>query len=192
MDRSCIACLLAGGIGLVGVTQALGQQSCKPTLIFKEVQFSGMQPPTGERRWTAVVSVDASRCTTTAGFLRDRVLAAKGKRRRDRVPRALSMVAARGESRAGFLGRRSRGALLDRQRSNVPLRQMTEVRPHTINSQAVRTCIHSIACRPRAGASTDRTIAKFLLAAPRSGKRPDVVDGADYGVPDAGFGHEKF
>jgi hypothetical protein len=59
MDRSCIACLLAGGIGLVGVTQALGQQSCKPTLIIKEVQFSGMQPPTGERKLTAVVSVDA-------------------------------------------------------------------------------------------------------------------------------------
>jgi len=68
MDRSCIACLLAGSIGLIDVTQAVGQQACKPTLAFKEVQFSGMQPPTGERRWTAVVSVDASRCTTTTGF----------------------------------------------------------------------------------------------------------------------------
>ena len=63
MNRSCIACLLAGSIGLIDVTQAVGQQACKPTLAFKEVQFSGMQPPTGERRWTAVVSVDASRCT---------------------------------------------------------------------------------------------------------------------------------
>jgi hypothetical protein len=37
------------------------------------------------------------------------------------------------------------------------------------------------------GSATDRTIAKFLLAAPRGGKRPDVVNGADYGLPDAGF-----
>ena len=34
---------------------------------FKEVQFSEMQRPTMERKWTAVVSVDASRCATTAG-----------------------------------------------------------------------------------------------------------------------------
>jgi hypothetical protein len=60
--------VLAGSIGLIDVTQAVGQQACKPTLAFKEVQFSGMQPPTGERRWSAVVSVDASRCATTAGF----------------------------------------------------------------------------------------------------------------------------
>ena len=77
MDRSCIACLLAGGIELVGATQAVGQQSCKPTLAFKQVQFSGMQPPTGERKWTAVVSVDASRCTNDCRIFRDRVLAAK-------------------------------------------------------------------------------------------------------------------
>jgi hypothetical protein len=68
MNRSCIACLLAGSMGLIDVTQAVGQQACKPTLAFKEVQFSEMQPSTGERRWTAVVSVDASRCATTAGF----------------------------------------------------------------------------------------------------------------------------
>jgi hypothetical protein len=68
MYRSCIACLLAGSMGLIGVTQAVGQPSCKPALVIKEVNFSAMQPPTGERRWTAVVAVDASRCTTTAGF----------------------------------------------------------------------------------------------------------------------------
>jgi hypothetical protein len=68
MYRSCIACLLAGSLGLIGVTHAVGQPSCKPALVIKEVNFSGMQPPTGERRWTAVVAVDASRCTTTAGF----------------------------------------------------------------------------------------------------------------------------
>ena len=68
MVRTCVAWLLAGSIGLIGVTQAVGQQTCKPTLTFKDIQFSEMQPPTLERKWTAIVSVDASRCTTTAGY----------------------------------------------------------------------------------------------------------------------------
>jgi hypothetical protein len=67
MNRSCAAALLVGGIGLAGVTHAVGQQTCRPALAIKDVQFSEMQPPTRERRWTAVVAVDASRCTTTAG-----------------------------------------------------------------------------------------------------------------------------
>jgi hypothetical protein len=62
MYRSCIPGFLAGIIGLIGVTQAVGQQECRPALAFKEVHFSQMQPPTLERKWTAVVSVDASRC----------------------------------------------------------------------------------------------------------------------------------
>jgi hypothetical protein len=64
--RSCVAGLLAGSIGL-GATQAFGGAACKPTLAINSVQFSEMRPPTLERRWTAVVSVDASRCATTAG-----------------------------------------------------------------------------------------------------------------------------
>jgi len=67
MYRSFIFGLLAGSIGLISVTQAAGQQTCRPALAFKEVRFSAMQPPTMERKWTAVVSVDASRCTTTSG-----------------------------------------------------------------------------------------------------------------------------
>jgi hypothetical protein len=51
---------------LTGVTQALGQQLCRPALAIKDVQFSEMQAPTWERKWTAIVSVDASRCTTNA------------------------------------------------------------------------------------------------------------------------------
>jgi hypothetical protein len=69
MYRSCLSGFLAGIIGLMSVTQAVGQQVCSPTLAFKEVQFSDMQPPTLERRWTAVVSVDASRCVANSrGF----------------------------------------------------------------------------------------------------------------------------
>jgi hypothetical protein len=67
MYRSGVFGLLAGGIGLVSVTQAVAQPTCKPALAFKEVRFSEMQPPTMERKWTAVLSVDASRCATTSG-----------------------------------------------------------------------------------------------------------------------------
>jgi hypothetical protein len=63
MYRSCISGLAAGVVGLSGVTQALGQQLCRPALAVKDVQFSEMQAPTWERKWTAVISVDASRCT---------------------------------------------------------------------------------------------------------------------------------
>jgi hypothetical protein len=67
MYRSFIFGLLAGSIGLMGVTQAAGQRTCRPALAFKEVRFSEMQPPKMERKWTAVLSVDASRCATTSG-----------------------------------------------------------------------------------------------------------------------------
>ncbi len=67
MYRSCLVGLLTAGIGLMSATQAVGLQTCRPALAFKEVRFSEMQPPTLERRWTAVLSVDASRCATTSG-----------------------------------------------------------------------------------------------------------------------------
>jgi hypothetical protein len=67
MFRSCIFGLLTGGIGLVSVMQAVAQQTCRPALAFKEVRFSEMQPKTMGRKWTAVLSVDASRCATTSG-----------------------------------------------------------------------------------------------------------------------------
>ena len=60
--RSCTSLLLAGVIGLIGVTQAVGQRLCWPALRINDVQFSPMQPPTLERTWSAVVSVDASQC----------------------------------------------------------------------------------------------------------------------------------
>lgn len=66
MYRSCLFGILAGGIGFVSATQA-AEQTCRPALAFKEVWFSPMRPPTMERKWTAVLSVDASRCATTAG-----------------------------------------------------------------------------------------------------------------------------
>ena len=67
MLRSCISGFLAGAIGLVSVTHAAGQPVCRPALGFNEVRFSPMQPPTMARTWTAVVSVDASRCAANSG-----------------------------------------------------------------------------------------------------------------------------
>jgi hypothetical protein len=68
MGQSCVAGLLVGLISLIGVTQAVSEQTCKPVLVFKDVQFSEMQPPTLVRRWTAIMSVDASSCATTVGY----------------------------------------------------------------------------------------------------------------------------
>jgi hypothetical protein len=61
-----MATVLAGAIALISVTQAFGQ-ACKPVLAFKQVQFSQWQPPKMERKWTALLTVDASRCATTSG-----------------------------------------------------------------------------------------------------------------------------
>jgi hypothetical protein len=66
MYRSSISGFLAGIVGLVGVTHAVGQQACRPALEVREVQFSEMQPPTLKRTWTAVVSVDASQCAANS------------------------------------------------------------------------------------------------------------------------------
>jgi hypothetical protein len=69
MRRSHISVLLAGIVGLTSATTAVGGQPCRPALAFKEVDFSQMQAPTLERKWTAVVSVDASRCAAnSAGY----------------------------------------------------------------------------------------------------------------------------
>ena len=66
MFPSSISGFLAGIISLVGITQAVGQQPCRPALEVKDVQFSQMQPPTRKRTWTAVVSVDASHCAANS------------------------------------------------------------------------------------------------------------------------------
>jgi hypothetical protein len=62
MKRAC-ASVLATIIGLISVRQAIGENLCRPDLTINEVEFSAMMPPTLERTWSAVVSVDASACT---------------------------------------------------------------------------------------------------------------------------------
>jgi len=67
MVRSSISGLLAGIVALAGMTQADAGHVCRPALAIKDIHFSQMQPPALERRWSAVVSVDASRCTVNTG-----------------------------------------------------------------------------------------------------------------------------
>jgi hypothetical protein len=62
MNRSSSFRFLACAVACAGVTQASSAPLCQPSLAFKQVQFSPMQPPTMQRKWTAIVSVDASRC----------------------------------------------------------------------------------------------------------------------------------
>ena len=69
MRRSYIFVLLAGIAGPTGATTAAGGEPCAPALAVREVHFSQMQARTLERTWTAVVSVDASRCAAnSAGY----------------------------------------------------------------------------------------------------------------------------
>ena len=67
MHGACIRALLACSMGVMSLTQAFGQQTCRPALAFTEAHYSPMQLPRRERTWTAVLSVDASSCLTSSG-----------------------------------------------------------------------------------------------------------------------------
>src|SRR6266536_2850428 len=67
MRRPCLSTLIAAALALTTASEAVSQSTCRPVLAFKEVRFSQWQPPKMERKWTAVLSVDASRCATTSG-----------------------------------------------------------------------------------------------------------------------------
>jgi hypothetical protein len=56
------------GLGaLVCAMQATAAPICKPHLAFRQVNFSPINYETMERRWSATLAVDASRCATTSG-----------------------------------------------------------------------------------------------------------------------------
>src|SRR5262249_17354538 len=59
---SCISRIVASALGVTSISPVTGQPSCRPTLTVADVQFSAMIRPTLERKWTAIVSVDASLC----------------------------------------------------------------------------------------------------------------------------------
>jgi hypothetical protein len=69
MRKSIVCAFFACSLGFVAVAASVGAGPCKPDLDIKQVRFSEMQPPNLERKWTALVSVDASRCAAnSAGY----------------------------------------------------------------------------------------------------------------------------
>lgn len=64
--RIFFSCLIANALALASVAQAADQAVCRPKLTVTGIQFSEMIPPTLERKWTATVTVDASRCKANA------------------------------------------------------------------------------------------------------------------------------
>jgi hypothetical protein len=66
MYRSFAFGVIATALGLASVTPSTADPACRPQLTVTDVQFSEMLPPTRERKWTAMVAVDASGCTTHA------------------------------------------------------------------------------------------------------------------------------
>jgi hypothetical protein len=67
VSRTRAAILLTGCVLIVGTARAEAQRLCRPTLTITHVEFSDMRPPIRERTWTAVITVDASRCATSTG-----------------------------------------------------------------------------------------------------------------------------
>ena len=68
MRRFLTASLLAAAIAVSGMSFAAAGAVCKPKLTVKDIRFSEVQRDTQERRWTATVAADASRCASTAGY----------------------------------------------------------------------------------------------------------------------------
>jgi hypothetical protein len=56
LAAALVLCVPAGAIPAIG---------CKPVLTFREVRFS--ETENQMRKWTGVLSVDASRCVATSG-----------------------------------------------------------------------------------------------------------------------------
>jgi hypothetical protein len=65
MYRSHIFVAVASGFVICSVTQTMAEADCRPSLTFKDVKFSEAQNQL--RKWTGVISVDATRCTATSG-----------------------------------------------------------------------------------------------------------------------------
>jgi hypothetical protein len=64
--RGCIAASITTIIALVGATESTAEHLCRPALTLDDVEFSSMIPPTLERVWSAIVSVDASQCAANS------------------------------------------------------------------------------------------------------------------------------
>jgi hypothetical protein len=68
-------CVKLGAIfDLTGLPGTVAENLCRPALTLNEVQFSPIRTPKLQRNWTAVVSVDASRCAPNSNGYFDLVL----------------------------------------------------------------------------------------------------------------------
>jgi len=65
MRRSRLA--FAATITLIGVTPAIAQNLCRPTLTINEVLFSPIERSNLERKWTATVTANTSDCAVDSG-----------------------------------------------------------------------------------------------------------------------------
>jgi len=68
MRQLLTASFLAAAIAVSGTSFVAAGPVCKPKLTVKDIKFAEVQRETQERRWTAIVAADASRCATTAGY----------------------------------------------------------------------------------------------------------------------------
>jgi hypothetical protein len=66
MCRIVFSAVVASVLALAGISEAAGNGVCRPKLAVTGVQFSEMIPLTLERKWTAIVTVDASRCAANS------------------------------------------------------------------------------------------------------------------------------
>jgi hypothetical protein len=64
--RTCTAAFVTL-VGLIGLTEASAQNLCRPTLTINEVLLSPIEQPDLQRKWTAIVSANASDCAVNSG-----------------------------------------------------------------------------------------------------------------------------
>jgi hypothetical protein len=64
MYRLFIYGIATSALGPASIVPVNGDPLCRPELAVTDVHFSEMIPPTLERKWTAIVSIDATGCQT--------------------------------------------------------------------------------------------------------------------------------
>jgi hypothetical protein len=66
MQKSMITLCIAGALGLASLGPAPGEPLCRPKLTVTDVRFSKFELPSLERKWTAKVLVDDTRCAANS------------------------------------------------------------------------------------------------------------------------------
>jgi uncharacterized membrane protein YfcA len=66
-QRSLIRPSLSGVMSTL-ISQAVAGPVCRPVLSVTRAALSEMRPPSLERRWTAIITADASKCASKAGY----------------------------------------------------------------------------------------------------------------------------